>query len=148
MDTVFWKAIDRMKTLMDELKKSEEWSCQDYREAPQKGIYVFYENGKPIYVGRSNNMRRRIRDHGAGSSDRHSATFALKLLRKALNEPKGKAEEIVRDNKDEYRRQRERVRSMTFQAVSVTDQLEQTLFESYAIIEMGTAPQYNDFETH
>ena len=24
------------------------------------GIYAFYENGKPIYVGRANNIRKRI----------------------------------------------------------------------------------------
>ena len=37
---------------------------------------------------------------------------------------------------------------MTFRAVVITDQLKQTLFETYAIIEMGTARKYNDFETH
>ena len=43
--------------------------------------------------------------------------------------------------------QRERVRAMTLRGLpgticrfSITDQLEQTLFEVYAIIEMGTAP--------
>ncbi len=148
MDTVFWKAIDKMKPLMKKLKESEELSCQSYLEAPQEGIYVLYENGEPIYVGRSNNMRRRIREHGADSSDRYSATFAFKLLREVLNHPKGKAEDIEKANIEEYRRQRERVRTMTFRSVSITNQLEQALFESYAIIEMGTASKYNDFETH
>ena len=37
---------------------------------------------------------------------------------------------------------------MTFRAVPITDQLEQALFEIYAIIKMGTAPKYNDFRTH
>ena len=148
MDTVYWKAIEKMKPLMGKLKESEQRSCQDYGDAPQHGIYVFYENGEPIYVGRSNKMRRRIQEHGADSSDWHSATFALKLLREALNYPKGKAEDIAKDNKEEYRRQRERVRAMTFRAVSITDQLEQTLFETYTIIEMGIASKYNDFETH
>ena len=111
-------------------------------------MYVFYENGEPIYVGRSNTMRSRIREHGAESSDRHSATFAFKLLREVLNDPKGRAEDIENAHKEEYRRQRERVRAMTFRAVSITDQLEQTLFEIYTVIEMGTAPKYNDFETH
>ena len=148
MDTIFWEAIDKMKPLMDELRESEERRCQNYTEAPQKGIYVLYENCEPIYVGRSNNMRRRIQEHGADSSDRHSATFAFKLLREALNDPKGRAEDIERENKEEYRRQRERVRAMTFRATSITDQVEQTLFEIYATIEMGTAPKYNDFETH
>ena len=148
MTNDFWRAVNRMKPLMDELTESEERSWDQYSDAPQNGVYVFYEKGKPIYVGRSNNLRGRIREHGAASSDRYSATFAFKLLRRELSDPKGKAEDIERAHKEEYHQQRERVRAMTFRAVSITDHLEQTLFEVYAIIEMGTAPQYNDFETH
>ena len=148
MTSDFWRAVDRMKPLMDELKGSEERSWDRYSNAPQNGVYVLYEKGNPIYVGRSNNMRNRIREHGAASSDRYSATFAFKLLRQELNEPKGRAEDIEGAHKEKYRQQRERVRAMTFRTVEITDQLEQTLFETYAIIEMGTAPKYNDFQTH
>ena len=93
-------------------------------------------------------MRRRIREHGADSSDRHSATFAFKLLREALSEPEGKAEDVEKVYKEAYRKQRKRVRAMTFQAVSITSQLEQTLFEIYAILTLGTTPKYNDFKTY
>jgi excinuclease UvrABC nuclease subunit len=48
---------------------------------PSKGVYVFYEDNKPIYVGRSNRMRKRIKEHFAISSTHHSATFAFKLAR-------------------------------------------------------------------
>ena len=148
MTTTFWEAIDKMKSLMDDLESSKEWWWGNYNQAPQSGVYVLYENGKPIYVGRSNSMRSRIRDHGADSSDRHSATFAFRLLREMLNEPKGRAEDIEKAHREEYRQQRERVRKMTFRAVSISDQLEQTLFEIYAIIEKETASKYNDFDTH
>ena len=111
-------------------------------------MYVFYEKGNPIYVGRSNNIPRRIREHGADSSDRYSATFAFKLLRETLGEPEGMAEEIQYAHKDEYRRQRERVRDMTFRAVEITEQVQQTIFEIYAILEIGAVLRYNDFETH
>ncbi len=148
MDTIFWEAVGKMKPLMNGLKGSEERSWSNYSNAPRKGVYVLYDNGEPIYVGRSNTMRSRIREHGADSSDRNSATFAFKLLREELNEPKGGAEDIEREHNEEYRQQRKRVRAMTFRAVAITNQLEQTIFETYAIIEMGTAPKYNDFETH
>ena len=148
MTTTFWEAIDKMRSLTDDLDSSEEQKWGDYSQAPQKGVYVLYEEGEPIYVGRSNTMRSRIRDHGADSSDRYSATFAFKLLRHALNYPDGKAKDIERVHREEYRQQRERVRAMTFRAVSITDQLEQTLFEIYAIIEKRTASKYNDFDTH
>ena len=148
MTTRFWEAIDNMKRLMDELHNGKECKWCEYREAPPKGVYVLYENGDPIHVGRSNAMSRRIREHGAESSDRHSATFAFKLLRESLNHPKGSAVQIEKAYSEEYRQQRHRVRAMTFRAVAVPDQLEQTLFEIYAVLEMGTAPRYNDFETH
>ena len=56
MHTTFEEAIDNLTRLMDELKGSEEWRCDEYREAPKSGVYVFYEKGKPIYVGRSNRI--------------------------------------------------------------------------------------------
>jgi hypothetical protein len=45
--------------------------------------------------------------------------------------------QIESAHKDEYRRQRERVRSMTYRAVSIPDQLERTLFEIFTIICQG-----------
>ena len=109
---------------------------------------MLYEEDEPIYVGRSNRMRERIREHGAESSDRHSATLAFRLLREALHQPSGRAEDIERNHAEAFRHQRQRVRNTTFRAVSIVDQLEQTLFEIYAILEMGTDSKYNDFETH
>ena len=144
----FWRAVEKMKLLMDKLKDTRELKWDEYGEAPQKSVYVLYENGEATYVGRSNTIRRRIREHGADSSDRYSATFAFRLLRRELNDPKGTAKDIEQTYREEYRQQRERVRAMTYKAVSIPDQLEQTLFEIYAILEMGTAPEYNDFETH
>ena len=37
---------------------------------------------------------------------------------------------------------------MTFRAAPIEDQLEQHLFETYAILAFGTYPEYNDFDTH
>lgn len=144
----FWEAIEKMQPLMKDLKRDEERSWADYKEAPQEGVYVLYEGGKPIYVGRSNRMPERLREHGAESSDRYSASFAFKLLREALKNPEGTAGKIEGTYREEFRRQRERVRAMTFRAVEIPSQLEQALFETYAILEMGTAPRYNDFQTH
>ena len=148
MNSVFQKAVGKMKCLMDGLSRSEECTWDDRSKAPRAGIYVFYENGEGIYVGRSNNIPQRIRSHGSASSGRHSATFALKLLREKLNRPAGTAGYLEENHGEEYRKQRERVRSMTFRAIPVTDQLEQTLFEIYAILELGTISKYNDFDTH
>ncbi len=149
MNVAFQEAVERMNPIMEILLNSEELTWEGRRGAPQQGVYVLYEDGNPIYVGRSNRMRNRIREHGADSSDRHSATFALKLLRLELNEPEGNTEDFVNAHEEEYRQQRERVRAMTFRAVEITDQLEQTLFEIYAILIFGTHHiGHNDFDTH
>ena len=149
MNQEFQKAADRMGLIMDRLRNSDELSWENRRDAPNQGVYVLYEGGKPVYVGRSNRLRDRIREHGADSSDRYSATFALKLLREKLKWPKGNAADLVKDNADEYDQQKKRVKNMTFRAVEIKGQLEQTLFEVYAILEFRThVLGYNDFDTH
>lgn len=149
MNRAFQNAVGKMKRLMDKLLASEELRWADYRLAPEKGVYVFYEKGEPIYVGRSNRMRSRIREHGAKGSRRYSATFALKLLEETLPQQRGKTKRDLEENHPgEYSLQKARVRDMTFRAVEIKDQLKQTLFEVYAILEMGTNAKYNDFDTH
>ncbi len=148
MSGEFARAIDRMKVLMAELEGSEERPWSDYGKAPQQGVYVLYENGDATYVGRSNRMRSRLRTHGAESADRHGATFAFKLLKRCLGESSLTDVQIEQQHGEEFRKRREKVRGMTFQAVAIEDQLEQTLFEVYAILEKGTYPHHNDFKTH
>ena len=149
MNQEFQKVAERMEPMMDQLRNSDELSWEDRRVAPKQGVYVLYEGGKPVYVGRSNRLRDRIYEHGADSSDRHSATFAVKLLRKKLNHPKGKAADLVKDNAEEYDNQKMRVQKMTFRAIEIKGQLEQTLFEVYVILEFRTQDLgYNDFDTH
>ena len=148
MSGEFARAVDKMKLLMAKLEGSEERHWSDYRKAPQQGVYVLYENGEPTYVGRSNRMRGRLRSHGADGAGRHGATFAFKLLKRSLGKSGLTDPEIEQRYEEEFRKRRERVRDMTFQAVEIEDQLEQTLFEVYAILEKGTYPEHNDFATH
>ena len=148
MSRTFWDAAEKLRPLMEDLMGGAERRWGDYGKAPEKGVYVLYERGNAIYVGRSNRMRDRLREHGADSSDRYGATFAFKLLREKLHEPEGTAADIERAYREEFRKQRERVRAMTFRAVTVEDQLEQHLFETYAVLELGTYPGHNDFDTH
>ena len=53
-----------------------------YKTSPEKdisGVYLFSEKGKPVYVGRSRNIRNRYNGHIY--SNRHSASFAFMLAR-------------------------------------------------------------------
>ena len=47
MDTIFWKAIDKMKPLMNELKGSEERSWDDSSDAPSKRRVRLLREGQP-----------------------------------------------------------------------------------------------------
>lgn len=45
-------------------------------DVPAAGNYVFYENGVPLYVGRSRRLRSRIQEHGRDGSGHNDANFA------------------------------------------------------------------------
>ena len=84
-------AIKRMEPLLDKLKSSDASKVHEdgWRDILRQGVYVFYEDGRPLYVGRSNNLRTHIRGHGAEGSDRYSATFAFLLLKEKIGEHQG-----------------------------------------------------------
>lgn len=76
--------VGRMPTLLQCLRDSD-LRDRNFRGFPQRGIYVFYENDCPIYVGRTNRMNDRILEHGRRSSPHNSASFAFLL---AVNRPR------------------------------------------------------------
>ena len=125
---------------------------------PMKGIYVFYKSGKPLYVGRSDRMRERIREHGRPSSLHNSATFAFLLAMKMATckgiDCTGRTRDdlqIADDFKPLYDQAKERVRNMQVKVVEVDDAIEQSVFEVYAALHLKTTREhggYNDFENH
>ena len=151
MNPDFRAIIKKMEPLLETLKECPATPWDNLRGIPEKGVYAFYEDGKPIYVGRSNGMRQRIRQHGAESSRHESATFAFKLLRKAIGEPDGHVsnqtrKELQELHSEEYAKQRRRIRNMTIRVVEIEDQQHQAIFEIYAILALGTT-RYNSFHT-
>ena len=156
MNAEFQTIIEQMEPLLEKLRLSPLLTLSDVQATPGKkfpkqGVYVFYENGRPIYVGRSNRMRNRIIEHGADSARHGAATFAFKLLRERLNKlptytPKDSREEIQKNHPGEYAMQRERVRKMKIRVIEIEDQQVQAVFEIYAILSLGTT-RYNTFKT-
>ena len=151
-DERFYNLVARMRPLMDELEATNAIRIErdGVMGVPQQGVYVFYEHSRPLYVGRSNNMRNRIRIQGAESSRNNSASFAFSLLLDAIGgRPKVLTRpQIERQYSAEFSRQRERVRNMDIRSVEITDQAEQSLFQLYAIITLGTAPGFNRLDTY
>ena len=151
----------------------------------ERGIYVFYEGSRPMYVGRSDRIRARLSEHGRPSSDSNSASFAFNIARgeffddfkeeffteyeEALERELGTEEYLLKsltlrldafdpsftDRKtlqqipafiSRFDRAKERVRNMTIRVVEIQDPIEQTIFEVYAHMKLGTP--FNSFENH
>ena len=148
----FQKIIDQMEPLLQELLNSSPHTIENgLRNLPRKGVYAFYENGEAIYVGRSNRIRDRIREHGAESSRHESATFAYKLMLEEVGEQGGHSSQLSRHDlqnqyEDKYRGQRKRIREMEVRTVAIEDQRVQAVLEIYAILALGTT-KYNSFQT-
>lgn len=152
MDNKFKKYVDQLPGLLEERGRQKIRFRDNLGNIPRKGIYVFFEHGNPIYVGRSNRVKERIQQHGRPSSGHNSAPFAFNLAKDAakrkgidVNKNRNELEEDPAF-RDLFEKAKERVSLMSVQVIEINDPILQTLFEVYASIALKTP--YNDFETH
>ena len=115
------------------------------------GIYVLYDNGKAMYAGRTNHLPERLLEHGnKGGSE--TATFAFLLARQEYlkRHPDNglTRSELTKLTEFEnlFDAARKCVRKMSVKAVGIDDPIEQTIFEVYAHLVLGTP--YNSFDNH
>jgi hypothetical protein len=119
---------------------------------PKQGVYVFCENANALYVGRSNNIQQRRKQHTGDGSQPNQAVFATliasKETKRIVDYRKGARERRLADDEfmDAFKRAKARVRAMDFRAVEECDQIRQALLEVYCAITLKT--EYNDFGTH
>ena len=114
-----------------------------------EGIYVFYEDGKPLRVGTSRNLRQRVKQHCRGNH--RSAAFAKLLARcetgiKGGTRPgEGWESQCAKFSQlhEEFEKARNRVRKMSVRWIEVSDRDVRYLLEFYAAKELPTP--YNDF---
>lgn len=157
----FRRAVDRMPVLLRELRQPPLRTRDALVDIPKEGVYVFYERGKALYVGRSRNLRSRILNHGRKSSNRFQATFAFLIAMKQASRlgikpprPELRKKPTRKDwEKDPrfsrlFAAARQRVAKMKVRVLGVPDPIEQMLFEVYAADRLETLGQYNTFETH
>ena len=113
------------------------------------GVYLFSENGRPVYVGQTRNLRQRLAAHMIPSSGQNTASFAFNIAKHKAGPMRAKPtrEEIERLIKPLFTRAKERVSRMDVQFIEMDDPIERTVFELYAALHLGTE-KYNSFETH
>ena len=114
---------------------------------------MFYENDFPIYVGRSNRIRQRLDEDGRASSRHNSATFAFIPALTAAAEGEITLPETTRTEietyppfRNLYDQAKDKVAAMKIRVIEIKDPIEQTIFEVYAALALGTI--YNDSDTH
>jgi predicted GIY-YIG superfamily endonuclease len=122
-------------------------------QVPQKGVYVFFEDSKPIYVGRSNGLKKRLKEHSQRSSDRYSATLAFRIAKQNTSilqkkERKQTNEQLMKNSDfiEEFEAAKDRIARAKIRFIEIEGQVEQVMFEIYAALTLNT--KYNDFRTH
>ena len=150
MNEKFKEIVEKFPGYMRKLLEKPPVPANELKDIPKKGIYVFFENSKPIYVGRSRNLTQRFKQHSQQSSDFNSASFAFmiaKLNAKKDGVPIKKTRTTLHEKFIPYfDKAKSRVSNMLVQVTEVNDPVEQTLFEVYASLELKT--EYNKWETH
>ena len=122
-------------------------------QVPQKGVYVFFEDNKPIYVGRSNRLKERLKEHSSSSSDHYSATLAFRIVKKSalvlqITAKKQTNEQLMKNSDfvKKFKAAKERISRVKIRYIPIEDQIEQAIFEIYTHLELDT--ELNDFNTH
>lgn len=121
---------------------------------PTRGVYLFSEGLTHLYVGRSNRMRQRLRNHGGPNAAWRQAAFAFRLAReatgntKASYKPEGSRKDLMKDPVfvSAFNAAKARIAQMDARFVEATDPLCQCLLEIYVAVTLET--QYNDFDNH
>lgn len=115
------------------------------------GIYIFFEGGQAVHVGRTRNLGGRLRGHTLKSH--YSASFAFKRTRRALGKlatykSLGSRAHLSTDEifQPEFHRQIELVKQMEVRFLEVSDPVLQYLLELYACLELGLP--LDEFDTH
>lgn len=152
--SAFEAVIADMPELLDRLTAAPAADLAHHNDVPQApGVYLFSENGVPLYVGQSRNLRRRLREHTAAASRHNQAPFAFNLAKRKATE----ANLVVSGTRQELANNPEfaalfsaaldRVRNMDVQFIEIEDGLHRYIFEPFAAQLLGTE-EFNSFETH
>jgi hypothetical protein len=121
---------------------------------PQQGIYLFSDGKTHMYVGRSDNIRRRIALHCRVSSQHNQATFAFRMARSKTGQTQaaytssGSRLQMAKDAVfgPAFTASKARIRTLDLRFVEEADPTRQALLEIYIATVLETP--YNDFANH
>jgi hypothetical protein len=155
MDIIFKEIIDTLDSKYQALLKMDPVKMSNLpKEMPKEGIYLFSEDNKYLYVGRSNNIRRRLQIHTRNSGTHNQATFAFRMSRESTGQTKAtysvSGSRLSLQNDELFRKEFDsaklRVSHMDIRFIEETDSVRQALLEIYVATVLKTP--YNDFHNH
>lgn len=143
----FDRIVAKMPILLRLLESQSPIGIDNIRitQVPQKGVYIFFEGNKPIYVGRSNRLKERLKEHSQRSSDRYSATLAFRIAKQNTSALRTKERKQTnaqlmenRDFVEEFEAAKDRIARARIRFIEIEDQIEQAMFEIYASLTLDT----------
>jgi len=149
----FDRLVSGLPKLLETLKAKPLLTRVNLGEIPDRGVYIFYHKGKPIYVGRSNRLKARIQEHGRQSSGHNSAALAFRMTKEILGRKTKIHSFVTRKDLETapgfsqiFHAQRLVVTNMKVRVIEVSNPIQQALFEMYVHLALET--KYNDFDNH
>ena len=152
MNERFKKLTDRMPLRLQSLLEQPPIAIDDIgiTQVPPKGVYVFFEVNKAIYVGRSNRLKERLKEHSQRSAVHNSATLAIRMAKRNIStqQKKKTTKQLMEDSNfvKKFEVAKNRIARTEIRFIDIKDQAEQAMFEMYAILALKT--EFNDFGTH
>jgi hypothetical protein len=153
MDPQFAKLIETLPAKLDELMAMKPVRFGHIPHTlPERGVYVFSEGKRHLYVGRSNALRERYHRH---FTHPRGAAFAFLLARKMTGRKRdyrkgsgGTRAELMKDPnfKAAFDEARKQMRNMDYRCVREDDPVKQALLEIYCAAVLKA--KHNDFDNH
>ena len=150
----FYRLIDDIHAKYEKLISMTPIKANEIiNDTPKGGVYLFSENGKGLYVGRTKRkIKERLKDHYNKSSN--DAPFAFRLAReatgylKASYKKEGSQKELLKNPqyRKAYDNAKERISDIDVRYIGEADPVRQALLEIY--VAFLTEAKYNDFDTH
>ncbi|MGO9789003.1 MAG: GIY-YIG nuclease family protein [Solirubrobacteraceae bacterium] len=143
-----------MAEFLESLVNSPRHRVAEHPKIPQlPGIYFFTEDGRPLYVGQTRNLKSRLAQHTGERSRENQASLAFNIAKREaalagveVNRTR-KALEVAPDFETHFVAARAHVTAMDVQFIELADPVTRTLFEVYASLVLRTA-EFNSWETH
>ncbi len=117
-------------------------------DVPKCGIYLFSKDGKFLYVGRTDNLKRRLSYHYGRGSDSNAASFAFLLAREASGMLTDKRTACMSEERFrlEFDKAKALIRQMELRYFEETDPVGQALLEIFTAV--ATGAKHNSFKNH